>query len=42
MTELHRRLDRIEATLARLPATAAEPPDSAQNDHARGGLWWMR
>jgi voltage-gated potassium channel len=31
MTELHRRLDRIEAALARLPAAGpAEPPDPAE------------
>jgi hypothetical protein len=50
MTELHRRLDRIEAALTRLapaaPAPAAPAPapaaTEARGDHARGGLRCMR
>jgi voltage-gated potassium channel len=44
MTELHRRLDRIEAALTRLaPAAPAPPaPAEARGDHARGGLRCMR
>jgi hypothetical protein len=44
MTELHRRLDRIEAALARLgpPEPTQQPPEPPQDDQARGDLRCIR